>query len=636
MTAARRGDLDGARRIYRQFLAEHPESPEGLFALGSLELGAGQPGAARDCFERLAELQPALAEAQIGLARVHLAVGDRSAAETHARRALGMSPDAAVVCRECGRLLLSLGLHAEAAESLSRAATMLPEDPACLDALGEALMLSGDLPGAEQAFRDAIRLDPGTASPRFGLASLLLASGRGPEGIEMLEKGHRMAPGDPRGLHLLGQAYLEQSMAENASQLLERAAMADPGNPSIRCDLGLARQAAGDLAAARADYERSLALHSGHTGALRGLGRLAELEGRIEEGIALLSPHAQSDDGLLLAVLGRLLQQAGRGDEAVRILNRALTTSRQDGDRLHLHFALASIHDAAGRWEEAFEHCRLANELKRVEFDPVAYAGLVDRLLAILDKTSLKAAPRARNEDPRPVFIVGMPRSGTSLVEQIIASHPAAHGAGELPNIGYLALSTAGEGLEYPESLPRLDEAVISAMAREYLAHIDGLAPEAERVTDKMWQNFEYLGLVSLMFPAARVIDCRRDPMDTAISCYFQHFFGTGAAFSYDLEHLGLYYRQYERMMAHWQQVLDIPILQLQYEALVSEPESQARRLIEFLDLPWDEACLRSHETDRVVRTASYAQVRRPIYNSSVGRHRHYDQWLTPLRETLG
>jgi hypothetical protein len=228
-----------------------------------------------------------------------------------------------------------------------------------------------------------------------------------------------------------------------------------------------------------------------------------------------------------------------------------------------------------------------------------------------------------------------MPRSGTSLVEQILASHPAVHGAGELTEIGLMALSTAAGGREYPESVRGLDARSVNAMAAAYGRRLDALAPKAERVVDKMWQNFEYLGFAAMLLPAARIIWCRRDPADLGLSCFFQHFFGDGVPFAYDLAHIGCMVREHERAMAHWRAVLDLDILDLTYETLVADPEAQIRRLVKFAGLPWDPACLRFHQTERVVRTASHAQVRRPLYSSSVGRHRAYARWLGPLYRAL-
>jgi hypothetical protein len=229
-----------------------------------------------------------------------------------------------------------------------------------------------------------------------------------------------------------------------------------------------------------------------------------------------------------------------------------------------------------------------------------------------------------------------MPRSGTSLVEQILASHSRVFGAGELADMGLLALSTSSGAVEYPETVRSLAPDQVEKLAAAYRRRLDSLAPGARRVTDKMWQNFEFLGFAALLFPRSRVIHCVRDPMDTALSCFFHHFYGRGMAFAYDLKDLGAYYLQYRRIMTHWRSVLDLPILEVSYERLVEDPETGIRELVAFAGLDWEPACLRFFETDRIVRTASLEQVRRPIYRTSVGRARRYAPWLGPLADILG
>jgi hypothetical protein len=298
-------------------------------------------------------------------------------------------------------------------------------------------------------------------------------------------------------------------------------------------------------------------------------------------------------------------------------------------------FRLGELHDAAGDSRAAMTCLVRANRRKRSGFDPVHYAVLVDRLLAVFGPDAFARMPAASHADDRPVFIVGMPRSGTSLVEQILASHREIHGAGELPDLGLLALSTAREGTEYPESVSGLAQEDVDRLAAAYRARLDEIAPGARRVTDKMWQNFEFLGFGALLLPRARVIHCTRDPLDTGLSCYFQHFYGAGVTFAYDLAHIGAYYRQYCRIMARWQEVLPLPILEVSYERLVADTEGESRRMVDFCGLPWDPSCVRFFETERVIGTASYDQVRRPVYRTSVGRHRRYRRWLEPLVQAL-
>jgi hypothetical protein len=229
-----------------------------------------------------------------------------------------------------------------------------------------------------------------------------------------------------------------------------------------------------------------------------------------------------------------------------------------------------------------------------------------------------------------------MPRSGTSLVEQILSTHPGVYGAGELTAIDQFARHLGdATGDAYPQSALHLDQATIDAAARQYLAALQDLAPSAIRVTDKMPGNFLHLGLIQLLFPGARVIHCRRDPLDTCLSCYFQQF-NQGQTFSYDLSDLGHHYRQYQRLMRHWQSVISLPMLDVHYEDLVADQEAMSRKMLEFCGLDWTDECMRFYESKRYVATASYDQVRQPIYHKSVGRWRHYERYLGPLKTALG
>lgn len=502
---------------------------------------------------------------------------------------------------------------------------------------GEILLRSARPEAAAARFRDALAADPEAGEAWLGLGTALRATGCPGEALAALERGRALAPRDPRGPHQLGLMCLEQGLLDTAVRQLEQAAALAPGRPDLQADLGLARQTAGDLQGAEAAYRVALEAEPEYGAALAGIARLAELRREPAAALALLEPvvaAGRADDRLVAACAG-LLELSGRGDEALTLLDGALGEAADDGGRMELLFRLGGLLDRRGEHEAAFAAVAEANRLKGAAFDPPAYRALVDRLLAAFDAGAMARLRVSSRRDPRPLFIVGMPRSGTSLVEQILASHPRVHGAGELTDLGLLALATADGTREYPEAAAALDAARVEALADAYLERLGRIAPGAGRVVDKMWQNFEFLGFAAMLCPGARVIHCVRDPLDTGISCFFQHFFGEGVPFAYDLAHIGAYYRQYRRVMAHWREVLPLPMVELSYERLVAEPESQIRALLAFAGLEWDPACLAFHRTERVVRTASHAQVRRPMYPSSVGRHRHYARWLGPLRRAL-
>lgn len=308
-------------------------------------------------------------------------------------------------------------------------------------------------------------------------------------------------------------------------------------------------------------------------------------------------------------------------------------------DRSSLHFRAASLLDRAGRFDEAFQHAANAHALRNPAYDRGWIERLVRDFTGYFTSATLRRLPRATHGSQTPVFAVGMPRSGSTLAEQILASHPAVFGAGELTWVFQLWQSAVRRRSDpwsgLIQCVDRLTASDLEELAGEYLRPLGALSPESLRIIDKLPMNLLNLGLIALLFPNARVIYCRRDPLDTCLSCYLTDL-KAGNQFSFDLRSSGHLYRHCAAMMSHWQAVLDLPILEVVYEQVVEDVEGQARRMLEFLDLPWDDRCLRFYENDRPVETASREQVRKPIYRDSVGRWRHYDAHLGPLRDALG
>jgi len=305
---------------------------------------------------------------------------------------------------------------------------------------------------------------------------------------------------------------------------------------------------------------------------------------------------------------------------------------------MHLHFSLGRLLDATGEYEEAFKHMHTANRMKQAPFNSQL---LIDRFKAyrtVYTREFMAGAPRASTPSSRLTFIVGVPRSGSTLVEQILSSHSRVKGLGEIIALPALVLSAPeimGSSLRYPQCMTELTQASVEVLAERYHREVNALAGDERCVTDKMLQNFEHLGLIALLFPQARIIHCTRDPLDTCLSCYFLHFRSENMSQAYDLSHLGIYYREYRRLMAHWKAVLDIPIMEINYESLIDDQAHWTRELLAFCGLPWEDACLDFHKSDRPTATASYDQVRRPMYRSSVARWKRYEQQLEPLRKAL-
>jgi tetratricopeptide (TPR) repeat protein len=305
-----------------------------------------------------------------------------------------------------------------------------------------------------------------------------------------------------------------------------------------------------------------------------------------------------------------------------------------------VHFTLGYVLDKDGQYDAAFRHYLEANRLQRQlsQYSTASQRQLQESMQQAFGPAFLERARAFADPSAKPLFIVGMPRSGTSLLEQILSSHPLVHGGGEML---YLhaelrrRLGPAAQG-DFSQSVLRLADQEFAGIAAGLRMHMDELAPGARHVTDKMPSNFMLLGLIHALFPNARIIHCRRDALDTCISC-FTTSFKSGHKFSNELRELGEYHRLYEEAMAYWKRVLPAGSLhEVSYEALVTDLEPKVRELLRYCDLPWDEACLRFQENERAVSTASVYQVRQPIYRSAIGRWRRYDRYLGPLREALG
>jgi tetratricopeptide (TPR) repeat protein len=311
-------------------------------------------------------------------------------------------------------------------------------------------------------------------------------------------------------------------------------------------------------------------------------------------------------------------------------------------ERIDLQFALGKAYADLKQYERSFHHLLAGNRLKRtrIAYDDAQSVAYMQRIEDIFDAELLRIKAGSGDPAATPVFIVGMPRSGTTLIEQIIASHPAAAGVGELFDLDNIVQSLAGGNggaLRFPEMVASLSGDELRQVGARYVAAIRELAPTAEHIADKMPWNFHFPGLIHLALPNARIIHSRRDPVDTCLSCFSILFDGDSNRYTYDLGELGRFYRAYEHLMAHWRAVLPAGVMiEVQYEAVVADLENEARRIIAHCGLAWDDACLAFHKTRRPVRTSSVAQVRQPIYRSSIGRWRPYRDNLRPLLHELG
>ena len=542
-----------------------------------------------------------------------------------------------------GSLAQQLGRAEDARDAFAAAVAAAPDDAQAHYFLATAHEDLGALDDAVAAYRRAVELEPDTLEAWFNLAGVLADRGALGEAVGAFRRAAALGPEVPETHHGLGAALAREGAYDEAIEALERAVALKPDFADAHFALGNALrglmrpdEAAERFRAAIAARAGFAEAHLNLAGCLQELGRFKEAESLLQKAIALNPGLAEAH---YQSLRHRKVTEADRA-ELDRITALAERPGLPDGDRVNLHFALGKAHDDLADWDTAFAHFEAANRLKRAQtdYDPDALVAQFDAIAALVDRDFIAARDGLGDPDERPVFIVGMPRSGTTLVEQILASHPQVFGAGELPVIGRIAAALhreTGAGASYPAGLSELDRATARRLAARYLDRTRELDPDAARVTDKMPSNFIHLGLIALLLPAARIIHCVRDPVDTCLSCYVQNF-TLPLRFSHDLAELGHYHVQYERLMAHWREALPEPPFQIGYEDLTAEPERLSRALVAFAGLDWDDRCLAPHETERAVGSASAWQVRQPIYRSSVKKWRHYERHLAPLLDALG
>ncbi len=618
------GRLREAGEIYREILARHPQDADALHLLGVIAFQGGdndqalaliskavniRPGTpvfldnlglvlarlgrledAEQAHRKALALDDGLACAHNNLGAVLRAAGDMSGAEAAHRRALELDPGNVGAHNNLGNVLAVSGRAGEAEENYRQALTLNPDFPMALSNLGSVLRGRGNLDEAEALCRRAVDLSPDYAQGWNNLGNILMAREQVDEAVTCFRRAVEIHPGFELAWSNLGSALVGLGLWEEAKRAFHQAIKADPRCAEAHNGLGVLEQNLGRAAAAHACFCQAVRLKPDYVDALYNLSH--------SKGFVF--------DPEKLGRIEALLEGGGLGKD----------------DCAKLHFALAEHALTLGRHDAAFEQAAKGNAARGLGFDPAAWDGAVDDLMARYSEDFFQARQDYGVKSEIPVFVLGMPRSGTTLVEQILASHPSVHGAGELKDMARIAQRT------------EMDGEASRDWGGRYVATLRKLAPHAERVIDKMPFNFLHVGLIALILPQARIVQCVRDPLDVGVSCFFQNF-SDPHPWSTDLNAIGRYYRSYERLMAHWKTVLPGRIHEIGYENLVRDQEGESRRLIGFLGLPWDDRCLAFHETERPVRTASNRQVREPVYTGSMGRYRAFARHLEPLKRGL-
>jgi len=662
-----RGRLEDAALCHRGAIELKPDYAEAHNNLGSVLRDLRRPGQAVASYRKAISIKPDFAMAHNNLGLALQSLGRPDEAMTSHRRALAMKPELVEAHRHLADCLRAQGRLAEALESYRRAVELRPGDNEALINLSGTLLALGRLDEAAQSYRRVLQSQPNSFEAHNNLGNALRDSGQLEEAAASYRQAVAIRPDYAKLHNNLGNALLDLGRIEEAVASYSRALELEPDFAKAHSNLGSAFRELGRLDEAEASYRRALAIRADSAEVLTNLGVVQRLQGRAEEAEASLrralgidpkSAPTMTSLAELYADRGEFAEaenlyrevcaaqpdsaQAWAGMAALRkmtIGDSAWITEAQriarrplrPRDEAHLRYAIGKFFDDVQDYEQAFLSYRRANQIAKAyspPHDQQHLARTFEFITQLYDRNWLDRARAGSNSSSRPIFIVGMPRSGTSLAEQILASHPAVFGAGELSFWKVASLKVGAAALQDGAKRGELAQ-----LASEYLQLLAGLSPDAARVVDKMPANFAHLGMIHAAFPNARIIHMRRNPIDTCLSIYFQNFH-VAHTYANDLEDLAHYYGEYQRLMQHWRSMLPpSAILDVPYEALVADPGSWSRKMVEFIGLPWDEACIDFHQTNRRVSTFSKWQVRQKISKTSVERWRNYAPFVGPLMQ---
>jgi tetratricopeptide (TPR) repeat protein len=628
------GQFAAAEACYRRLLSAFPEWADLHNNLGSALQGQGKFEQAEEAYTRAFQMDSNHAVARCNLGVLLQRRGELEAAAAHYEAAVELHSGYADAHCNLGSILLERGLAADAVDKFKLAISLQPGFAAAHNNLGNALKAIGQSAEALECYHRAIALQPAYAEAHNNLGCALFDLRKLPEATTAYQSAIRHKPDYAEAHCNLGLALKESGQLEPAVVCLKTAIKLDPKYAEAYNILAGILKDDGQLTEAEALCENALKLAPDFPAALCTRGSMLQDRGRLIEAENAFKRALELKPGYPEALYSlSLLKRCQFGDPIFSVTDESLKRLPET-KRPYIHFGRAKALEDLGDYKQSFGDLLAGNKLKRkfVSYDQDSIRSRFAAIASIFNPTTMNRFRDVGDRSSVPIFILGMPRSGSTMIEQILCSHRQVQGAGELRLLSIVA-SDRGD---FPCSFPSLDADRIRCMAADYLDGLPPLQPGRSRITDKMPGNFEYVGLIHLMFPNARIIHSVRDPMDTCFSC-FSKLFASGAAYSYELRELGRFYRMYQQLMTHWRSVLPAGVMvDASYEALVDDLPAEARRLVAHCGLDWDDQCLAFHENDRAVSTASNVQVREPLYRSSINRWRRYEAHLQPLLEELG
>ena len=634
------GRIGQAEDLCRKALVDAPDDVNVLAMLGAILLKTGQLDEAEAKLRRSIDLEPAFAKPYEDLGVLYLSQGDAAKALQFLKKAIALNPDAATAHQVMAAALQQLDRPQEAAAAFRRFAALAPDAEPLREA--DRHRKEGDFERAERICREILQREPENTRALGILAMMAIDREQSGLAENLLQRILSLEPRNAAALYELGRFFGKQGRFPEGIDALERAKEIAPSDTRILLALGDLLAIAGRSSDALAAYEQCLELRPKDTAALAGRGHMLRVAGRKDEAIEsyrrAVDEKPDAGDGWWNLAS---IPDYTFNDINVEEMQELLALEIMPGEsRVPLRFALARALEQRGDFDGAWTQYSMANELKRamVRYDPVEAELTQRKIIDVFTAELLKHQQATPPADKVPCFIVGMPRSGSTLIEQILASHSSVTGLGELPYIVTITNSLGDaedEGVRYPEAVKSLDETQLTGLGRSYLHYAAArLNGKARYFTDKLPANFSHIGFIRMILPQAKFIDARRHPLATCIA-NFRYLYAKGKNYTYDLMEFAEHYLQYDRIMKHWDEVLPGAVLRVQYEDIVADLERETRRLLDFCELPFEEDCLNFHQTARAVNTASAEQVRQPIYDSAMEFWRNYEAHLDEIREIL-
>ncbi len=635
----RAGDAQEAELICRRVLPQSRQDPNVICLLGEICLRQRRPQEAENWFRKVIKRHEGYPRALEGLGLALLADGKPKKASKILTRAAAAVPGRSTTQMALARALAESGHHSESENAIKEAFRLNPGKAAIAEA--ERASRDGRMEEAEKTLRKLLAKDPNNVKAMRMLGSIALEANRFRAARRLLERAVELAPGVAIGWADLANIHLKKDQYDEALDSVQRAIDLDPRFAHSYVVKGNILTRAQRHEEALLAYQEGLDASPLNIGALSGMGHVLKTIGRQDEAIETFRKCIKVNPahGETYWSLANL-KTFEFDPEEVRIMEEMIDReSLADEPKVNMLISLGKHYDHEKDYSKAFEYYQRGNDLRREYeiYDPVHSQVVHDRIIKVFTPEFFVERNGYGDPSPDPILIVGLPRSGSTLIEQILASHSMVEGTMELPDLGRtiadLNMKTRGRK-EYPEAVLPLDREQVTELGRDYMDSTSRYRTDKPFFIDKMPNNFQAVGFLRLILPNAKVIDARRHPLDSCLGSYKQLFY-KGQSFTYDQFELGHYYLEYRRIMDHWNAVLPGHVLDVHYEQMVLDQETQTRRILEYCGLPWEDQCLRFYETERAINTASSEQVRQPIYTGALNFWRNYEAHLGEMIETL-